>query len=1060
MGNYNPHAPAVLGEEWVPIRDENIFISPAVNVVEQGHGFVIPTSRTLQDARFYLNQFPSASFSVSQAYQIALYAKGTETLTGPVRTIDIPVNNGGVTGNTLLTGASIADALWTAADDNRVTLSGGTPANANLDLYFATNSYAQLLNGKRILNVSMVYTLEFSGNVATPFNGEVNVYQVPNPYGVRYGSVSDGTLNGPIAGPGVPVYTFIDMGEVSPFWQTGDVNQTTERLPWTYSVLQRFEITSPNRLTFRWNGFSNPSGTALFLEYCAMRVTYCEEQRLVIGGTQFGGFSSPTLNSIGKVQTLGNTNIVTMRSLPTFAASPVLPAGAYSIVLSAPDIGAPDAKNSPYALLNAVRELYDLPTQEGVQVNLTQIIGDTFTKQSLPVLPQLSLHTSTGPIAEVHSYGRQVAAQVYGAVTATQEIYDDISGVNASYPQVRYYARRFGDTTVPLTLSGTGIFTASIASITPGVFDQLDEIIDGWREVNLRFNISPTMGAATGTPGWTWSAAGETIGNRWEVLGASAPAISGVAGNNYNLVPSPHQLTTTTYQPPSGATVELTWVPQGIGSPPVSGMSSDITSDAVLMFSQDPLTITGVAINTTTQALTGFTDCGRGPCCIPTAISYNRITWPFQLTGYSNDSFTRTVVAGFGSTTETNQAYTLTGTAADFNVNGSSGTIQPSTVSSRRIAVLNVGSPNQDITVDWSVATLPATNSFDIMPVLRYTDVNNFYWGGPLIGTGGAISYVLNKIVAGVVTTLVFTATTLIYVPGTVYSTRAKISDSLLQFKIWPKVGPEPDVWSFTSTDVSLTTGNFGGFLFSNGSAVTTHVATFDNLKITTPNYQFGSYELQRNDPVTNQWQTIMLATSPIVTGFSDYEARVGVTSSYQIRQMNMLDFAGPWSVTGTATISEPGVTMPSCGTNKRGILIFTSNESQVGAYNLAYAMTWTDSPSEDFQFVEAGTIEFTQQFDRDFQVAFHGSERGGEVFSRTLLLANAAVPLPRLGDVHALRDMAWADLSYVCVRDDIGDRWFAAVIVPQSMVKRKRRLYNAPITVVEVTDTASPVNP
>ena len=141
-------------------------------------------------------------------------------------------------------------------------------------------------------------------------------------------------------------------------------------------------------------------------------------------------------------------------------------------------------------------------------------------------------------------------------------------------------------------------------------------------------------------------------------------------------------------------------------------------------------------------------------------------------------------------------------------------------------------------------------------------------------------------------------------------------------------------------------------------------------------------------------------------------------------------------------------------------MLIFTSNESQAGAYNLAYAMTWDESPVESFDFPEASAVQFTTQHDRDYQVAFHGSERGGETFTRRLLLANAAIALPRLANVRSLRDMAWADLPYVCVRDDIGDRWLAAVIVPHDDVRRNRRLYNAEITVVEVTATPSPVDP
>jgi hypothetical protein len=279
-------------------------------------------------------------------------------------------------------------------------------------------------------------------------------------------------------------------------------------------------------------------------------------------------------------------------------------------------------------------------------------------------------------------------------------------------------------------------------------------------------------------------------------------------------------------------------------------------------------------------------------------------------------------------------------------------------------------------------------------------------------------------------------------------------SDLVILFSLDP-----PVVSGFA---VSLESQSLTGFAECSGSpccipsALSYHRIVWD--ATATPVTGFGAYELQRMDAVQTEWQTIMLATSPSVTGFSDYEARVGVLSSYRIREVYPLDFYGAWSVTGTGTITEPGVTMPSCGTSKRGVLIFTTNEVQDGSSNLAYAMTWEGNVEESFSFVEANNVVVSEFFDRNYSVAFHGAERGGESFSRQLLLANAAVSQPRLANMHSLRDLAWEDLPYVCVRDDIGDRWLATVIVPNGTVRRNRRLYNADVTIIEVTDTASPV--
>jgi hypothetical protein len=219
----------------------------------------------------------------------------------------------------------------------------------------------------------------------------------------------------------------------------------------------------------------------------------------------------------------------------------------------------------------------------------------------------------------------------------------------------------------------------------------------------------------------------------------------------------------------------------------------------------------------------------------------------------------------------------------------------------------------------------------------------------------------------------------------------------------------------------------------------------------------FGKYELQRFDAVDGTWQTIMDASSMSVTGFNDYEARIGIESRYRIRCCNVLDFCGLWSAEVPATLAAPGVFGTSCDNS---VLVFTSNTSQAGLFNLAHAAVWENNVSEAFVFLEAARVRFQTMFGRDFQTAFHGTERGGERFARTLLVNNAAVAAPRLGNFRSLRDMAWAELPYVCVRDEIGDRWYANVLVPGGEVRRNRRLYLAPVEITEVTDVPCAVDP
>ena len=90
--------------------------------------------------------------------------------------------------------------------------------------------------------------------------------------------------------------------------------------------------------------------------------------------------------------------------------------------------------------------------------------------------------------------------------------------------------------------------------------------------------------------------------------------------------------------------------------------------------------------------------------------------------------------------------------------------------------------------------------------------------------------------------------------------------------------------------------------------------------------------------------------------------------------------------------------------------------------------------------------------------VAMRPTERGGVQFSRTILVNNVAVPVPSLDEgFRSLRDLAWAQLPYVCVRDELGNRWFANVAVPSGRVRDRRTTYLGQVLITEVTATPAP---
>jgi hypothetical protein len=1047
MGEYNPHIPQILGQEWVGIKEQDVTFAPAVNIYELGHGFSTESSYTLNDAKFYINEFPPGR-SLGQVFLATIYQQGKEAITGPVRSVVIPCNSALVSGGAIGDASDVADP-----SDNQDIIfpATGTPF---AHFYFATNSYPQLLNGKRILGVNFLYTLaSASGTVGSPpvesLWGTLSMEEGSG------GSIAVGLGAAEVQGSliGVSQLSVARLGEVDHFWGGGSPNTVPERLPWRYQGLQDFEVTSgSSRISVTYR-HQTTSGWIGHFGYAALEVFYCEENRLYYGGKSFGeaGFAGAH-----QPYTMG-ANSITMRDT-AYAASPILAVGSYTLVISSADLG--DCAGpvgllqrkinlSQYPNLNALRQLYEIPPHPGVQVNVTKAIDEQFTKESTVILPQLSLHTSGAPLTEVHSYGRQARAQVFGTQTATQEILDGAAGGAGSYPWVRYYARRFGNTTVPLLLSSPTISgSGQSVDITPSEFDALDEIVDGWKEVTLRFTTAPSMGAGA-NPQWLWSAAGELVGNRWEVLGCIAPAISGVTGNILNQAPSTQRLAIATYGAPvSGSGINLGWL-SGY-APLVSATTDDVSSDAALMFAKDMFTVTGFGATEEEQEVIGIgLDCGIDPCCIPTAIDYVQLSWGLPAgTNVVIDTFTREVSGGWG-TSDSGFVWSNDGGASQFSVDGSSG-LHSHIAGAALTNILAVSLADADARVDISVDVVG--NAADAAIYLRYASSNDYY---RLVYNfvNGEASIV--KRVGGVNTTLAGPITLPVLATGPM-TLRFQVVGSYLYGKVWPTNGTEPEGWMLSVSDTSHTTGQLAVSSFNSAVA---KVFTFDNLLVTPPDYYFGAYELQRQDGVETDWKTIMRATSPTVTGFNDYEARVGIVSTYRIRALDVYDFPGPWSSEVTATVPTPGVTI---GCDDGHLLIFTSNEEQDGSINLAYSSVWEQGRTveENFTFPESGFVQLQAMYNRDYFTAFRPTERGGEQFSRTVLVQAAAIAPETLGDFTGLRDMAWANVSYICVRDEEGNRWFATVLVPSGRVLRDRRLYMAPVDIIEVTDTPTQVNP
>ena len=1081
MGVYNPDAPQILGQEWVPIREENFQFQPDITAQEIGHTFTLTSARQLNNARFYVNTLP-ANQPFTHMSTVNIYPVGQEALSGPIRKVIIPCNDSSAFSaphGGFNAASTVQQALASPSDFANIFADpspGPSALSVEFNTFYGVNDYIQVLTGKRILNVSLLYSGTASmqddlgrriGYRPVPGNGNISILEfqsVVSGTSADYGLEINGPLgsfnglsnvapdpdNGTGTQPGETIAR-ISLGDVSPFSQANGVSCSH----WTLNQLKKLDLRNglDGRLYFLFqirNGDVQVSPTSgeFLLQYAALEVTYCEETRVAFGSTRL-------LYSSG-------INLIQMTDL-AFNANPILPAGDYTATLGFVNPGDRaffgGQTAGPYAGINALREKYSISSMPTVEVDIPfpsySKVGEVFTKKTTHVIPQLTLHASGAPLTEPHVYGRQAVSQVFGSVTATQNLLDSAVGASASFPWVRFYARRYGNTTVPLTLSGTSAtVSGSSVSITPAAFDALDEVLDGWKQVDLRFASAPAMGAGA-TPTWTWSAAGERPGNRWEVLGAAAPAVSGTIQNEYNNPgPASAQLGVGTYgQPSAGTTVELSWMP-GI-YPAVSGTAADPNSDAVLLFSQDMPTISGFVVSAASQTLTGIgLNCNTFPWYVPSSISYNQLGWTLP-TGLILDTFSTPAVSGW-SPADTGQTWTVSdGSTSRFSVSGGTGNISIGTLNTNHGIDVNLGTINQDLTIFVTLPTLlTGSGSAAIDLRIRKLDGNNFYSGRLTFNVGGVIDASLSKTVAGVGATL-GNPPSMTHVAGHTYGMRVSAIGTLIQMKAWDATtGSEPAWWQVSVTNAELTTGNLAtAFAFFANTITNTlpYVVSYDNLSSSIGT--FGYYQLQRMDTLTD-WQTIA-QLSPFVTGFRDYEARVGLLSSYRIRGVNSYLFPGQWSSTATLTMAAPGLT----GVGMTGtpyVLIFTSNFRQDGSRSLAYALAYDGTPTEPFTFPEAGFTQYQFMYNRDFQTAFRPLERGGETFSRTVLVQAAAISPETLADFKSLRDMAWDTLPYVCVRDQDGNRWFANVTVPTGRVQHKRQLYLADINVIEVTETSS----
>lgn len=207
-----------------------------------------------------------------------------------------------------------------------------------------------------------------------------------------------------------------------------------------------------------------------------------------------------------------------------------------------------------------------------------------------------------------------------------------------------------------------------------------------------------------------------------------------------------------------------------------------------------------------------------------------------------------------------------------------------------------------------------------------------------------------------------------------------------------------------------------------------------------------AAYQVDRMDDLSPDWERVAYVVGRTTARWDDIEVRIGVKSSYRIRVVRTDGVTGDWSAPVTVTIPVGQVA-----------LSFSSNAA--AGMGCVYPEVWQGEITREWAFLEAGDVELRRMFGRNRQVAFRPLERRGDQFTRTILLnALCAVTLPSMATYSPLRDLAWAPIPYVCVRDGEGNRWYASLTVPGGINRRAdtgdTTMWLADIGIAEIADT------
>lgn len=210
------------------------------------------------------------------------------------------------------------------------------------------------------------------------------------------------------------------------------------------------------------------------------------------------------------------------------------------------------------------------------------------------------------------------------------------------------------------------------------------------------------------------------------------------------------------------------------------------------------------------------------------------------VTTYAADSFGRTVTDSWGKA-DTGGSYILSGTAANFDVTGSVGTISVPANSGQAAYLTSMSALNTSIRVRVQTDKLAAGSAQTVYLIARRASNGNEYHGRLQFGTDGSLSLQADRYVAGTTTPL---GTQQVVAGVTQAANRyfwvqtqvIGANPTTIRMKAWADGQAEPSTWlySTTDTDPNLQTGGGVGLRAALRAATNAPVLfTFDDFQVT-----------------------------------------------------------------------------------------------------------------------------------------------------------------------------------------------------------------------------------